>query len=73
VKSHQPQPLARVTKVFGDRGFGFLENEDGVEIYFHRNSVLREAFAALSPGVLVRYFEEPGDEGPQASSVEVVA
>jgi len=73
VKSHQAPPLARVTKVFGDRGFGFLENEDGEEIYFHRNSVLREAFAALSPGVLVRYFEEAGDDGPQASSVEIVA
>jgi cold shock CspA family protein len=73
IKSHRAPPLARVTKIFGDRGFGFLENEDGEEIYFHRNSVLREAFAALSPGVLVRYFEEPGDDGPQASTVEIVA
>jgi ribosomal subunit interface protein len=66
-------PLARVTKVFGDRGFGFLENEDGEEVYFHKNSVLREAFAALAPGVLVRYYEEVGDNGPQASTVEIVA
>lgn len=69
---HHP-PLARVTKVFGDRGFGFLENEDGEEVYFHKNSVLRAAFEALSPGVLVRYCEEVGDDGPQASTVEIVA
>ncbi len=69
----QHPATARVTKVFGERGFGFLENEDGEEIYFHRNSVLREAFAALAPGVLVRYHEEAGDDGPQASTVEVVA
>ena len=73
VKTHEAAPLARVTKVFGDRGFGFLENEEGVEIYFHKNSVLREAFASLTPGVLVRYYEEAGDDGPQASTVEIVA
>ncbi len=73
VKTHHAPPLARVTKIFGDRGFGFLENEDGEEIYFHKNSVLREAFTALTPGVLVRYYEEPGDNGPQASTVEIVA
>jgi|HubBroStandDraft_6_1064221.scaffolds.fasta_scaffold1155302_1 ribosomal subunit interface protein len=73
VKSHRTPPLARVARVFGDRGFGFLENEEGEEIYFHRNSVLREAFAALAPGVLVRYHEELGDYGPQASTVEIVA
>jgi ribosomal subunit interface protein len=73
VKSHRAPPLARVARIFGERGFGFLENEDGEEIYFHRNSVLRQAFAALAPGVLVRYHEEPGDYGPQASTVEVVA
>jgi ribosomal subunit interface protein len=66
-------PLARVSRVFGDRGFGFLETEDGEEVYFHKNSVLRAAFEALSPGVLVRYYEEIGDDGPQASTVEIVA
>jgi len=72
VKSRHLPPVGRVTKIFGDRGFGFLESEEGEEIYFHRNSVLRAAFGALAPGVLVRYREESGDDGPQASTVEVV-
>jgi ribosomal subunit interface protein len=66
-------PTGRVTKVFADRGFGFLETNEGEEIYFHKNSVLREAFSHLVPGALVRYFEEAGENGPQASTVELVA
>jgi ribosomal subunit interface protein len=65
-------PTARVTKVFADRGFGFLENEDGEEVYFHRNSVLREAFDHITPGAVVRYYEEAGENGPQASTVELL-
>jgi ribosomal subunit interface protein len=66
-------PTGRVTKVFAERGFGFLETDEGEEIYFHKNSVLREAFGMLAPGTIVRYFEETGENGPQASTVELVA
>jgi ribosomal subunit interface protein len=72
-RGRQRAPTARVTKVFADRGFGFLENEDGQEVYFHKNSVLRESFRLLEPGTLVRYSEEDGENGPQASTVEIVA
>jgi ribosomal subunit interface protein len=72
VKSRNVPPVGHVTKIFGDRGFGFLETEDGREIYFHRNSVLHTSFDRLEPGTVVRYAEELGDDGPQASTVEVV-
>ncbi|MGE5721197.1 MAG: cold-shock protein, partial [Sphingomonadales bacterium] len=52
--------------------FGFLETDDGSEIYFHRNSVLNHGFAHLKPGSKVRYVEELGNEGPQASTVEPI-
>jgi ribosomal subunit interface protein len=71
-RGRERAPMARVVKIFADRGFGFLENEAGEEIYFHKNSVLREGFDGLVPGALVRYFEEAGEDGPQASTVEVV-
>ena len=51
-------------------GFGFLASADGREIYFHRNSVLDNAFASLSPGQRVTFFEEIGEKGPQASTVK---
>jgi ribosomal subunit interface protein len=76
---HQPdtkirakQPHGIVTKVFGDRGYGFIQNEDGNEIYFHRNSVHGARFDKLVIGTKVRFAEEEGDKGPQASTVYVL-
>jgi cold shock CspA family protein/ribosome-associated translation inhibitor RaiA len=68
----EPQLRARVARLFPDEDFGFLETEEGREIYFHRNSVLGE-FEELRLGTEVRFHEEPGDEGPQASTVVVAA
>ncbi len=71
VKTHQEQPVATV-KSINASGFGFLETADGREIYFHRNSVLNDGFAHLSPGTRVTYCEEPGEKGPQASTVRLL-
>ena len=45
---------------------------DGREVYFHRNSVLNDGFDGVKIGDRVRFAEEQGAEGPQASSVTVV-
>jgi len=42
------------------------------EIYFHKNSVLGRAFPRLKVGTTVRFAEEQGERGPQASTVHVV-
>jgi cold shock CspA family protein len=70
VKEHEPAPLGRVTRLFPERGYGFLTAADGHEVYFHRNSVLDEGFDGLEVGREVRFAEEQGIEGVQASSVE---
>jgi cold shock CspA family protein len=72
VKSHEPTPTGRVTTIDADRGFGFLESADGREIYFHRNSVLNNAFTSLKSGTRVSFSEEMGEKGPQASTVKVL-
>jgi cold shock CspA family protein len=41
-------------------------------VYFHRNSVLHGDFDRLSVGTEVRFSPEDGENGPQASSVQVV-
>lgn len=62
-----------VVKVFPDDGYGFLKSlEEGREIFFHQNSVLDDDFDRLEVGTEVRYVEEAGDKGPQASTVQVV-
>ena len=44
---------------------------DGREIYFHRNSVLEPGFDRLDMGAEVRFAEEQGEQGPQASTVHI--
>lgn len=71
-KSHESPPHGRVSKLFPDEGYGFLETADGREVYFHCNSVLEPGFAHLAIGTEVRFTEEQGAKGPQASTVTIV-
>jgi cold shock CspA family protein/ribosome-associated translation inhibitor RaiA len=72
VKTHEDQPIATVTRLDEMGGFGFLESADGREIYFHKNSVLNDAFSRLAPGARVAFSEAMGDKGPQASTVRLI-
>jgi len=72
VKAHETAPHARVSKFFPDEGYGFLQTPDGREIYFHRDSVLHDAFERLEIGTEVTFVEEEGKKGPQASTVRRV-
>lgn len=69
VKTHEPEQHGKVVRIFADNGF--LETADGREIYFHANSVLNRGFDQLRVGAEVRFVEEEGDQGPQASTVMV--
>ena len=55
-----------------EEDYGKLESPQGRVIYFHRNSMLKGAFARLETGSEVRYTEEAGEQGPQASRVALV-
>jgi cold shock CspA family protein/ribosome-associated translation inhibitor RaiA len=72
VKALETAPHARVTKLFPEEGYGFLQTPDGREIYFHRHSVLHEGFDRLRIGTEVAFVEEAGKKGPQASTVRPV-
>jgi cold shock CspA family protein/ribosome-associated translation inhibitor RaiA len=69
-KSLEAQPRGKIQSVFPYEGYGFIETDDGREIYFHRNSVI-EGFERLEVGMPVRFVEEMGEQGPQASTVHV--
>ena len=72
VKFHEEMPHGRVTELEPLMDFGRLETTDGRDIYFHRNSLVSGDFDSLEIGTVVRFVEEQGDEGPQASSVFVL-
>jgi len=65
------QPQGKVISVDAGGNFGFLESEDGREIYFHANSVLGGKFSSLKTGDRVSYHEESGEKGAQASTVRL--
>jgi ribosomal subunit interface protein len=71
IKTHEHQRRARVSKLFPNEGYGFLETSDGDEIYFHENSVLHHGFGRMQIGTEVQFVEEAGERGPQASTVVV--
>ena len=63
-------PRGRVIRLFPEAGYGFIAAAgDGHEVYFHRNSVLGDSFEELNVGDEVRFAEEQGEHGPQASTV----
>ena len=68
-KVHVPQPSGRVSRLFPEEGYGFLRTSEGTEIYFHKNSVLHDAFNRLTIGSRVAFSEELGEKGAQASTV----
>ncbi len=72
VKLHETPPQGFVSKIFPKDGYGFIGTPDGREIYFHKNSVLDDAFARLAAGRKVSFFEEEGEKGPQASTVRLL-
>jgi cold shock CspA family protein/ribosome-associated translation inhibitor RaiA len=71
-KIHANSPIATVARLDPAGGFGFLETSDGREIYFHRNSVIEDAFSRLATGTRVTFVETEGERGPQASTVKIL-
>ncbi|MBW1855753.1 MAG: cold-shock protein [Deltaproteobacteria bacterium] len=57
-------------KWFNDKkGFGFIENDDGGDVFVHHTSIQESGFKTLSEGDRVSFDVEQGDKGPKASNV----
>jgi len=72
VKTHEPNLMATISRIFLKEGYGYLETVDGREIYFHANSVLGGTFRKLKTGTRVQFVEETGLKGLQASTVRII-
>jgi ribosomal subunit interface protein len=69
VKTHPLASHGRVTRLFLEEGYGFIETADGRELYFARENVLEPAFDQLQLDMEVQFLEEMAQEGPQAKRV----
>jgi ribosomal subunit interface protein len=72
VKNHATPPHGQVVEYHPGENYGKILTADGREVYFHENSVLNSGFAHLDVGSEVRFVEEQGELGPQASTVKPV-
>ncbi len=52
-----------------ERGFGFLEQEDGPDVFVHFSAIQEEGFKTLEEGEEVEFEIVEGDRGPQAANV----
>jgi cold shock CspA family protein/ribosome-associated translation inhibitor RaiA len=59
----------QVTQMLPENDHGFILNNLGSQIYFHRDSVTKSDFGSLKVGDTVHYVEEEGDAGPVATKV----
>ena len=61
----------KIKKLVRDRGFGFIDDTDGREIFFHQSSLIDVTFAALGEDQPVEFEVEKSDKGPRAIDVRV--
>lgn len=61
-----------IKKLVSDRGFGFIESEDGKEYFFHRNELETSTdFDRLVGGERVEFEVGASPKGPQATKVRL--
>ena len=60
-----------IKRLVRERGFGFIQGHDGVELFFHRSALQGEAFDTLAEGQAVTFDGEKGDKGPRAANMKV--
>ena len=57
-------------KWFNDaKGFGFIEQENGPDVFVHFSAIQAEGFKSLLEGDRVEFEVTEGQKGPQASTV----
>lgn len=61
----------KVKKIVNERGFGFITDTDGREVFFHQNGLVGSQFSDLNQDTQVEFDIENSPKGPRAVNVRV--
>ena len=56
----------------GSKGYGFIEREDGEDLFVHLNSIIADGYRNLDEGQRVEFTIVQGEKGLQAQDVVVI-
>jgi CspA family cold shock protein len=62
----------KIKKVVSERGFGFINDTDGREVFFHQSGLVDAQFSDLKEDTQVEFEIENSPKGPRAVNVHVV-
>lgn len=67
-------PIGKIKKLVADKGFGFIQPDDGPDVFFHHSIVADQQFDDLTEGQRVEFTLDsasgPKSKGPRAASVK---
>lgn len=55
-----------------EKGYGFIQGDDGVEVFVHFSAIQADGYRSLDEGQKVSYDVTQGPKGAQASNVKLV-
>ena len=61
----------KIKKLVRERGFGFIDDTDGREVFFHQSSLEGITFDTLKGDEEVEFEVENSDKGPRAINVSI--
>ena len=62
----------KINKVVRDRGFGFIDDTDGRQVFFHQSSLVGIGFDDLRGEEDVEFEVENSPKGPRAININIV-
>jgi cold shock protein len=65
----QEMATGKVKWFNAEKGFGFIETEEGQDVFVHFSAIQTEGFKTLDEGQEVSFDIEEGQRGPQAANV----
>ena len=65
-------PKGTVKWFSNEKGYGFIEREQGDDVFVHFSAITMDGYRSLQEGQRVEFDVEQGDKGLQAKNVQVI-